>query len=370
VVTHSPRLSDSRGFFRRHAARFIGSAVLTVCLLWALKRSGLELVPSWSQFAHVRWWTVPTYFAFMGTMTYFRAVRWRFLLRRVAPEGIGRARLLAVSLVGFAGILLLPFRLGEFVRPALLHEKGKVSFTAATGSIIAERIVDGLYLSILLVIALVATPMTSPLPDHVVGLPITVAQVRGYAYITFAGFLGGFLVLAVYFFARDFAKRLTLAVFGVVSRPLAEKLAEKAEHLANGLGFFGNPRDAAGFMFETTLYWFTNAAGMWFLAWGAGLVHTDGSGPTFLEAIAMMGTLGVTILIPSPAPGLLGIFQAGMFCGMTMYYPVEIVQERGGVYAFLMFVTQMPTTILAGAVAMWSGHTSLKTLAADENLAQ
>ena len=357
------------GFVRRHAGRFIGSLVLTVCVIWGLKHSGLDLVPAWSSFAHVRWWTVPAYFVPFCLMTYFRAVRWRFLLRRAAPEGVPIPRLIAVSLVGFAGILLLPFRLGEFVRPAMLHEKGKVSFTAATGTIVTERIIDGLYLSIILIIALIVAPEIHPLPEKIVGLPITTAQARGYVYLTAAGFVGGFAVIATYFFARDFAKRATLATFGLVSRPLAQKLADKAEAFAHGFDFFGSPKNAGGFMLETTLYWICNACGMWFLAWGAGLVHADGSGPTFPEAVAMMGMLGVTILIPGP-PGLLGIFQAGMFCGMTFYYPAAIVQERGAVYAFLLFVTQIPTTALAGAVALWSGHTTLKSITQDESLAE
>lgn len=355
------------GFFRRHAARFIGSAILTVCVLWGLRHSGLELIPAWSKFANVRWWTVPVYITLIAAWTYFRSVRWRFLLRRVAPD-VKRNRILAVSLVGFAAIFFLPFRLGEFVRPAMLREKGKVSFSAATGSIIAERIVDGLYLSIILAIALIVVPTIHPMPEHVVGLPLTVTQVRGYAFITLGGFIGGFLVLAVFFFSRDFAKRATLAIVGVVSRPLAEKLAAEAEKLAHGLDFFRSGRDAAGFLFESTLYWGLNAFSMWVLAYGAGLVHADGSLPTFGEACAMMGMLGVTILIPGP-PGMLGIFQAGMFCGMTMYYPEEIVRDHGAVYACLLFLLQFVWTAVTGVSAMFSGHTSLKAIAAEENLA-
>lgn len=152
-----------------------------------------------------------------------------------------------------------------------------------------------------------------------------------------------------------------------MSRPLAEKLANRVEHLAHGFDFFGSARNAGGFMLETTFYWALNATGMWFLAWGAGLVHADGTGPTLPEAVAMMGMLGMTILIPGP-PGMLGIFQAGMFCGMTLYYPAEIVEERGAVYAFLLFVTQIPTTLIAGAVAFWVERANLKAIADDENL--
>jgi len=354
------------GFIRRHAARFIGSAVLMVCVIWAARHSGLELLPSWSRFHDVRWWTVPAYLAAVAAWTWFRSVRWRFLLRRAAPD-VPKKRLLAISLVGFAAILILPFRLGEFVRPGLLREKGKVSFSAATGSILAERIVDGVYLSVVLVIALLLVPTVHPMPVHVVGLPVTVAQTRWYAYVVAAAFLGGLLVLMVFYFARDFAKRATLAIVGVVSRPLAEKLASEFEKLAHGLDFFSSGRAAAGFLFETSMYWIINAASMWLLAWGCGLVHADGSGPTFAESFALMGMLGVAILIPGP-PGMLGVFQAGLFCGMTMYYPEQVVRDRGAVYACILFLVQLAWQLASGAGAMLSGHTSFKEIASDEKL--
>lgn len=356
-----------QSFFRKHAARFIGSAVLFVCVIWAARHSGLELVPAWSKFSAVRWWTVPAYIALVALWTYFRSVRWRYLLRRTAPD-VPKSRLLAISLVGFAAILILPFRLGEFVRPAMLSGKrnGKVSFSAATGSIIGERVVDGIYLSIILVIALFLVPTLDPLPAHVVGLPVTVAQVRGYAYVMLGAFSVLFIVLAVYSFARDFAKRATLAVFGIVSRPLAEKLAHEAERVADGLHFLRSARDGIGFFFETTLYWTFNACSMWLLAWGAGLHHADGSPPTFGEAVAIMGMLGVAILIPGP-PGMLGIFQAGIFAGITMYYPTNLVEERGGVYACLLFFIQTIWMIATGLLAMFSSHTSLRDIADEES---
>jgi len=356
--------ADRPGFLRRHAAKLVGSLIITVCLLWALKHTGLELVPSWAEFKRVRWWTVPVYFLTLAAMTYYRAVRWRFLLKKAAPH-VGKPRLLAISLVGFAGILLLPFRLGEFVRPALLREKNKVSFSAATGSIISERAVDGLFLSIVLAIALLVVPTIHPMPKYVVGLPVTVTQVRAYGFFTLAGFTGVFIVLAAYFFARDFAKRATLAVFGIVSRPLAERLASEAERLAHGLDFLRDGPAAAGFLWETSLYWFFNAFGMWLLAIGCGMVHADASLPTFWEACAIMGMLGVSVLIPGP-PGSLGIFQAGIFCGITMYYPVENVKEHGAVYAALMFLIQSVWLVGSGAAGLLSGHTSLKQLADDD----
>jgi uncharacterized protein (TIRG00374 family) len=295
----------------------------------------------------------------LAVMNYFRAVRWRYLLRSFAD--VPRRRVLAVSWIGFAAILLMPFRLGEIVRPYMLREKGKLSMSSATGTVVAERVVDGLYLSIILAIALVFIPTIDPLPARVVGLPISVQQVRTSGFVMLGVFTAAFITIAVFYFARAWAHRMTLAVFGIVSKKLGQKLAETAEKLANGLHFLGRGRDAGGFLVETTFYWGTNAFGMWLLAWGCGVVHTDGSPINFGEACALMGMLGCTILIPGP-PGLLGVFQAGIYAGMTMYFPTSVVTTAGAAYVFLLYATQLVWTVGSAGFFLAVDRSSLKVL--------
>jgi uncharacterized protein (TIRG00374 family) len=329
---------ESKGFLRRHAAKLVASVVITAGIVFTLQKGGLTLWPEGGDFDHLRWWAVPAYVVTLVSMSYFRAVRWRYLLRSFAE--IPRKRVLAVSWIGFAAILLMPFRIGEIVRPYMIREKGKVSMSSATGTVVAERVVDGLFLSIVLAIALITVPTISPLPEKVVGLPISVASVRASGFAMLGLFTVAFTVIAVFYFARAWAHKATLAVFGLVSKRLGEKLAETAEKLANGLHFLGRPKDAGPFLFETALYWSFNALGMWILAWGCGVSHADGSPITFGEACALMGMLGCTILIPGP-PGLLGVFQAGIYAGMTMYFPTSVVTGAGSAYVFLLYAIQL-----------------------------
>jgi hypothetical protein len=340
-------------FAQKHGNKLIASAIITAGILWTLQNGGIKFIPESGNFDKVRWWVVPAYFASLAVMSYFRAVRWRYLLRPFAD--IPRRRLLAVSWIGFAAILLMPFRIGEFVRPYMIRdpgrvEKGKhvgrVSMSAATGTIVAERIVDGLYLSIVLALALFFVKHIEPLPETVVGLKISVKQVLTYGYGMLGVFTVAFIVIAVFYAKRDFARRATLAVFGVVSPKLAERLAGMAEHLADGLRFLGRAEDALPFVAETSLYWGINALGMWLLAWGCGVVHVDGSAITFGEACAMMGMLGVTILIPGP-PGLLGVFQIGLYAGMAIYFPASVVSGEGAAYVFLLYASQLVWTVCA-----------------------
>ncbi len=358
-----------RGFLRRHALKFVASFVITCGIVFTIHKGGLKLLPEGGDFEHVRAWTIPAYFGTLFAMCWFRSVRWRFLLRSIAE--VPKKQLFWVSCIGFAAILLLPFRIGEIVRPYMIRtppgERGSavgkpITLTAATSSVVAERIVDGLYLSVVLALALFLVPTVVPLPDRVVGIPVTVAHVRMSGYAMLGLFTVAFTTIAVFYFAQSWAHRATLAVVGKVSRSLAERLVGIVEKFADGLHVFRRGRDAVAFLGETTLYWGINGLGMWLLAWGCGVMHADGSPPTFGEACALMGMLGCAIFIPGP-PGLLGVFQAGVYAGMTMFYPTSIVTGAGAAYVFLLYASQFVFQVLMGGLGLIVGRgTSLRVL--------
>jgi uncharacterized membrane protein YbhN (UPF0104 family) len=100
---------------------------------------------------------------------------------------------------------------------------------------------------------------------------------------------------------------------------------------------------------------------MWLLAWGCGVVHADGSPPGFGEACALMGMLGCTVLIPGP-PGMLGVFQAGIYAGMTMFYPTNVVIGAGAAYVFLLYATQCVFTVGTGALGLLYERQGLQAL--------
>jgi len=253
-----------------------------------------------------------------------------------------------------------------------------VSLTAATGSVVAERVVDGLYLSILLAITLILVPHIQPMPETDIELGagnkvvISGNHIRASGFLMLGVFVIAFAVIAVFYFARGFAHKTTLAVVGIVSKSLAEKLAAIPEKLADGLHFLGSGRDAWGFFLETSAYWLLNAGSMWLLAYGCGLVHADGSPITFGESCAMMGMLGIAVLIPGP-PGLLGTFQAGIYAGMVMYFPIEVAKQNGAAYVFLLYALQVVLTVIAAGIFVVRDRLAIRALfdaPDDENLAR
>src|SRR4051812_46476194 len=113
-----------KGLAARYAPKIALSLVIAAALLYVLKRGGLPVVPAAEAFSHVRWWTAPAYFLMQTVASYFRGVRWRFLLRPIAPVS-GRRAVTAV-LIGSAAVLLLPFRLGEMVRAYLVGRDKRI----------------------------------------------------------------------------------------------------------------------------------------------------------------------------------------------------------------------------------------------------
>lgn len=370
-----PTPAPPPGFLRRHAVKLVASVLITAGVVYAAEKGGLKLVPDGGDFRAVRWWGLAAYVPIFTAMTWFRSVRWRFLLRSITE--VPRVRLLAVSCAGFLAILLLPFRLGELVRPYLLRTRPEdrvagrpvLTMTAATSSIVAERVLDGLFLSVVLAIALLVVPHVEPLPARVVGLPVSVAYVRRMGFAMLGVFTAALVVVAVFYAAHDWAVRATRFVIGRISPRLADKLAGIATSLADGLHVLRRGRDALGFLAETAAYWGCNIVGLWLLAVTCGVVHADGTALSFGEACALMGMMGCTVLIPGP-PGLLGVFQAGLYAGMTMYLPTAIVTGPGAAFVFLLYVSQVALTLIMGSWGAWRAGGVAQSLDADRDEVQ
>lgn len=330
-------------FLRRHGGKTLASLVIAVLFAWGLQRAGLRLVPSSEQLASVRWGWVALHVAMLVSLHVIRALRWRHLLRPIAPD-VANRRVLAASWLGFFAILMLPLRAGEVVRPWLIRDGKRVTMSAALGTMGAERVIDGLVVTGVLAGALLFVPRLDPLPKSIGDLKIPVATIPAAGFGALAVFVCAFGAMAVFYFARDFARRLVQATIGRVSERLGQRLAGIVEGIASGLHFLAGPRFAVPFMAETFAYWGLNGVLMWTLGIACGLPMGFG------HACAVMGVLAVGILVPA-GPGLFGAFQAATFGALAMYFPPEVVMGKGSVYVFLLYSVQFVWHIVAAAIA-------------------
>lgn len=340
---------------RRWQVRLLVSLLVAGAFLLFMQRGGVPMLPDRDSFKFVRWWTVPTYFASLLVVHWFRAWRWNYLLRPVAK--VSHARIVAYAWVGFFAIMMLPLRMGEVVRPILLRREGNISGSAALGTIAAERVLDGLFVALLLAATL--RFVHRPPLDGVSFSGIPVRMVVHYGYLTVAVFSAALFVLGFFLAARRLAERLTAMIVGVVSKRLAARLSRMVGDLADGLRSLPDPSLMGPFLLQTAIYWTVNALGMWLLGYGCGLPMNPAQG------FAVMGVLAMGILLPA-GPGLFGPFQYSIFLALMLYFPEHDVRTKGSVYVFLMYVCQFVFTTIAGIGSLLWAHIDPRT-ALDES---
>jgi uncharacterized membrane protein YbhN (UPF0104 family) len=335
----TPRFQLGRGFWPKLGL----SLVITLGFVILLQRGALKLRPTNEELLSVEGWSFAAYFVIFTMMHLLRCARWSLLLAPVQKVPLGTV--IRVSLVGYLAIGLLPFRMGEAARPLLIRRDAKVSAWAATGTVGAERLIDGLSISLLLLASLrIARPL-DPLPDRIGDLAIPVRIVPSVAVGMASAFAFGCAVMAIFYWRRAWAERLTLAVVGLVSVRFARWLSSRLVETASGLGFLTKVRYTVPYLFATLAYWLLNAASWWVLAQGCGLGAVG-----YVQAIAVMGVVALGIVVPS-TPGFFGVFQAAIYAGLAMYLPPDQVKGAGALYAFYGYVLPMGLTVLFGAVA-------------------
>jgi uncharacterized protein (TIRG00374 family) len=311
--------------------------------VWLLKAGTLPFWPDAEALKKVQPWTVMAYVGIWSLVHIVRAWRWKFLLEPIAH--VPMRKLLLTSFIGFAAIVVLPMRAGELVRPALVREKDKLSGWSATGTIGAERIIDGLVLSLLLLFGLVMSTPLDPLPERIGSLPISPAVVPRAAYLALFVFGSAFVVMGLFYFARERMRALTERVVGIVSKDLASWVAERIERVTLGLSFLPQLRYTVPFILATVGYWLMNALAAVVLAWGCGLESVN-----LAQACVLTGVLAIGIMVPN-APGFFGAFQFSAYAALSLFIPEAQLFSQGSTLVFLLFVIQNGLMLAFAAVA-------------------
>lgn len=334
-------------WLREHALAVAGSLLFAGGFAWLLEAGALPIVPPAHAWDAVRPWVIPIYALSFMTVHVLRCGRWLLL---VAPAQRPRLGLtIGIGLVAYAAVVLLPFRLGEAARPALMRSRARIPLGTSAGVVGAERIVDGLVLSVMLLVALLRAEVISPLPDHIGELPIPASIISTVAWAAVVLFASLSLCMLGFYLWQAPLRRLIEEHLGKVLPGVARRLAVAVGSVAEGLRFLKDLSSLPAFAALTCLYWALNVAGILILLWGAGIPS-----PTLGQATVVLGVLGLGLVVPN-APGFFGTFQISAYSAMVLFYSLPVVTSAGAVFVFLLYVIQMSLTLGAGAVALGSG---------------
>jgi glycosyltransferase 2 family protein len=287
----------------------------------------------------------PSALALYGTTLavthFFRAVRWRYLLRAIGVE-LSQGRLLAISSVGFMAILALPFRLGEFVRPYFVIRQKQTRMSEVLGTVAVERIVDGLLVSSILVLTYILAPEAFGQPVGVLGG----APLRGFAWLSLGLFAGatGFLVAALLLQDRAVGLFLKLSGLNRFAPKFAARIGDRLLALIRGFQSLRQPRNLLPFLAQSIVYWGSNGLGMWLLARSMGFPLTP------VAAFAAMAFTGVVISLPN-SPGLVGQFHLGVVAVAVGFLGDQVGHSAGLAYAIVLHAAQTVWYVGVGLIA-------------------
>jgi uncharacterized protein (TIRG00374 family) len=332
---------------------FLSLAVGAVCVWLVLQK--IDLRATRDVLVQLPVDAVALYMLTLAATHFLRAWRWKYLLR---PLGVSLppGRLLAVSSVGFMGILALPVRLGEFIRPYYVVRSGQSRMSAVLGTVAVERIVDGLLLSIVFFGCYLASA-----PGQYQGI------LRVTAWVSLLGFLGLTMFLTFALTWPETTVRLVLrfTLLAHLAPSLGERIADKIRALIQGFRVLHDARNLVPYLIQTVLYWSSGGIGMWLLARA---MHLD---IPVEAAFATMAFTGVLISLPN-SPGLVGQFHAGVLYGIGAYLPAATISSSGGAYAVAVHGIQFVWYVAAGFVSLLfvgGRATSLREVVIESNRA-
>jgi glycosyltransferase 2 family protein len=315
---------------------WLGLVISAAFLYLALR--GLDLEEVWHHVKTARyWWLLP------GVAVYFfgvwaRTWRWHYMLRAIKP--ISLSRLFPVVCIGYMGNNIYPARIGELLRAYVLRRKEGVSVSASLGTILVERIFDGV---IMLLFVFVGLPLAPAIPD----------TWRRFVILFSLLFFGA---LGVFFLVAASPRRSEVLYRWVIDRLLPERFRKPvrgfADRFMQGLYFLRSGRDVAMIFVTSLVVWLAETAKYWFV------MHAFDFNVSFFVLMLMNGVVNLFTTIPS-APGYIGTFDQP---GIEVLKAFGVNHEIAGAYTLVLHAALWLPITLLGALYMWRESVSWREL--------
>jgi len=253
---------------------------------------------------------------------YIRAQRWRVLLRPVGDVPFYAA--LSATVIGIGSSAVLPLRLGEFIRPALLGRRTGISVSAALSSVVLERLFD--MLTVVLFFLLVGFLYPLPPSLHRVAGVLSVLAAIGF----------GLLVVMQRYPAP--AARIIDWTLGFLPARLVRLLRPVIDGFLDGLRGLSDARTIVIVLAYSIYLWAVIT-----LSYTFALLAMHLKVPLVAASAATMVSVAIMVFLPQ-GPGFAGTWQLGCALALGLFgVPPNAVMG----YSLLTWVMQMAINMTA-----------------------
>lgn len=270
-----------------------------------------------------------------------RIYRWQYL---VTPLGeTDRKKIFRICAVGFSAIVILPLRLGEMVRPYMLARESKyLTMSAALGTAVVERVIDGLLITGLLFLSIASYSGSQP---------TTFATTAGLVAALI--FVGASFVLLLGSTRHDLTVALLTATVGRFSTKLNELIIGLVDSFLDGVRVLRKEHVLLRFLIVTFIYWGLNGIGI------AVLARAFGIDLGLWQAYGVLAILVVGIMIPA-GPGFFGNFQFFLGKGLLLFVAANQVTVLA--FGLTLNVIQLILQIGFGVPFFFASHIGVRRL--------
>lgn len=321
---------------------WLGMAVTVFFFGWALVKFDFTAV--WEALRKANYiWVIPA--AIIETLLIFmRAARWRYFLHPVKPVSLNSAS--SATAIGFLANMILPARIGEFIRAWAIGKKEGISKTASFGSIVIERAIDGLSVVVIVIFLILFVDVPESQQKYWNALKAT-----GYAVSAF--YLLFFVMLLLFHKRVKLVEWIIDTCLGVAPERFGVKIRHILESFRSGFDALENGHHIFAIFIWSIVFW-SVAGGLniaFFYAFG---LYSLPFIATYL--ILMSQVFGS--MLPS-SPGFVGPYHAATVAGL-LFYGVD--EELALSMAIVMHATMFFTNTVPGVVYLWLEKMSFSEL--------
>ena len=258
---------------------------------------------------------------------WLRAVRWRLLIG--ASRRLGTSSLFSATMIGFMTNNVLPFRLGELVRPWVLARRERLSKTTLLATIVVERAVDMLTLLGIMGLVLLVYPLRG---DTDAGRMV---QAGAGVLLALSVVLTAFVVALER--QPRLARAFTAWCTGFLPESSRGRVARALEHFIEGLGLFRDLRRLAWVMTLSAVMFLVISVGLTISMLSLG-IHIAWYGGLLMLVITAIG-----IMVPA-APGYIGTLNLACVAGLALFH---VGRDLAVPFSWFYFASQwLPITVV------------------------
>ncbi len=305
--------------------------IISLLLGFLLSAAGLYLafrnVPANDLFAYLTdinyFWMLPS-FGLVVLSFVLRVIRWQVIL---APaKAIGFWSAFHPLMIGFTINCILPGRLGELTRPAILMNKENTPYSTGLATVAVERAFD---IALIIALFMIVYHFINLDPNTHISIGKTVLSrdtletiVTGMFRVATLLILG--IILVSLRWSRGLIKQIIFKLPGLLffsGKELKEKFAQRfcaplvrlIDNFAMGFELIRSPVNMLLCLGLSILIWLLAALSYYMFALGC-----PGIDITLFEMTAVMVIICIFIALPS-VPGYWGLWEAGGIFALTLF---------------------------------------------------